>query len=198
MNCKESTLFAVESICRKKWKNIRDTYRNCNKRRDLATRSGAGYKLLPECAYFNQLSFLRDTVTSKQSESNFTLTPNNATQSPSVDADVVDDEPSRSSRHSPVPSTSAQLGKEVPALIPTKRKFRAREREDISTVFDLQLINHLKKQGQDEATGRSENESFCKSLIPILDRLDNRKNQLVRIQIQQVLFNIEFEQDIED
>ena len=137
-------------------------------------------------------------MTSKQSESNFTLTPNNATQSPSADADVVDDEPSRSSRHSPVPSTSAQLGKEVPALIPTKRKFRAREREDISTVLDLQLINHLKKQGQDESTGRSENESFCKSLIPILDRLDNRKNQLVRIQIQQVLFNIEFEQDIED
>lgn len=198
MNCKESILFAVESICRKKWKNIRDTYRKCNKRRDLATRSGAGYKRLPECAYFNQLSFLRDTVTSKQSESNFTLTPNNATQSPSVDADVVDDEPSRSSRHSPVSSTSEQLGKEVPALIPTKRKFRAREREDISTVLDLQLINHLKKQGQDESTGRSENESFCKSLIPILDRLDNRKNQLVRIQIQQVLFNIEFEQDIED
>ena len=141
MNCKESILFAVESICRKKWKNIRDTYRKCNKRRDLATRSGAGYKRLPECAYFNQLSFLRDTVTSKQSESNFTPTPNNATQSPSVDADVVDDEPSRSSRHSPVPSTSAQLGKEVPALIPAKRKFRAREREDISTVLDLQLIN---------------------------------------------------------
>ena len=98
----------------------------------------------------------------------------------------------------PPQSTSAQLGKEVPALIPTKRKFRAREREDISTVLDLQLINHLKKQGQDESTGRSENESFCKSLIPILDRLDNRKNQLVRIQIQQVLFNIGFEQDIED
>ena len=137
-------------------------------------------------------------MTSKQSESNFTLTPNNATQSPSVDADVVDDKPSRSSRHSPVPSTSAQLGKEVPSLIPTKRKFRATEREDISTVLDLQLINHLKKQGQDESTGRSENESFCKSLIPILDRLDNRKKQLVRIQIQQVLFNIEFEQDIED
>ena len=160
MNCKESILFTVESICRKKWKNIRDTYRKCNKSRDLATCSGAGYKCLPECAYFNQLSFLRDTVTSKQSKSNFTLTPNNATQSPSVDADVVDDEPSCSSRHSPVSSTSAQLGKEVPALIPTKRKFRAREREDISTVLDQQIINHLKKQGKDESTGRSENESF--------------------------------------
>jgi hypothetical protein len=59
VNCKESILFVVESICRKKWKNIRDTYRKCKKRRDLATRSDAGYKRLPECGYFNELSFLR-------------------------------------------------------------------------------------------------------------------------------------------
>ena len=92
VNCKESILFVVESICRKKWKNIRDTYGKCKKRRDLATRSDAGYKRLPECAYFNELSFLSDTVASKQSESNFTLALNNEAQSPSVDAGLIGDQ----------------------------------------------------------------------------------------------------------
>lgn len=147
-----------------------NTYRKCKKRRDLATRSGAGYKRLPECVYFNELSFLSDTVASKQSESNFTLALNNEAQSPSVDAGLIGDQSTNTapsvSSHSQFP-LHQHSRKEVSAGIPTKRKFRAREREDISTVLDLQLINHLKKKDQNESTGKSENELFCKSLIPI-------------------------------
>ena len=121
---------------------------------------------------FQRTEFLEsDTVASKQSESNFTLALNNEAQSPSVDAGLIGDQstnaaPSVSSTLS-VSSTPAQSSKEVPTGIPTKRKFRAREREDISTVLDLQLINHLKKKDQNESTGKSENELFCKILIPM-------------------------------
>lgn len=74
------------------------------------------------------------------------------------------------------PNTSYQ---DAPAEIPIKRKkFNARERKDISTALDLELISHLKKKTpteNDQNIGKSENELFCKSLIPILDRLTTKQ-----------------------
>lgn len=49
----------------------------------------------------------------------------------------------------------------------------------------------LIKEGSNEAQD-NENMLFCKSLVPILDRLNPRESALAKMEIQKVLFNIEF------
>lgn len=184
------------SICRAKWKNIRDTYRKCLKRRDLATRSGAGSKRLPECRFFKELEFLSDSVSNKTTISNFTLQNiddgNSAVMATgnSVSSDTSGEVPSEVSYSSHRESPTSC--KEKPS-VPVKKKFRVKEREDISTALDLQLLNHLKRQGETGGnTPQSDNEFFCRSLVPTLDRLDNKANQMAKAKIQQLLFDVEF------
>ena len=86
------------------------------------------------------------------------------------------------------PNTSC---KDVPAGIPIKRKkFHARDQEDISTPLDLELISHLKKKTpteKDKNIGKFENELFCKSLIPTLDWFDNKTSQMAKVRIHILL-----------
>ena len=52
------------------------------------------------------------------------------------------------------------------------------------------LVNALEKG--DEPVVKDGDEHFCASLVPQLKRLTIRDNQLARIKIQQLLFDIEF------
>ena len=52
------------------WKNLREGFSKCMKKRDLLTRSGAGTTSLPECKLFRELMFIRDTVTNRAMHSN--------------------------------------------------------------------------------------------------------------------------------
>ena len=47
------------------WKNLRDGLSTCIKKRELMTRSGAAAGKLPKCKLFDQLQFLRDSVSNK-------------------------------------------------------------------------------------------------------------------------------------
>ena len=70
--------------------------------------------------------------------------------------------------------------------------------------FDGELMNVLKDmnnttkslnsepENEAKAIADSENMLFCKSLVPTLDRLNQRDAAYANMEIQKVLFNIEF------
>ena len=54
---------------------LRKNYRKCLAKREKATRSGAAAKKLPTCNFFVELSFLRDTLLNRTTESNLPQPP---------------------------------------------------------------------------------------------------------------------------
>ena len=60
----------LENVLMKEFDRLKDNYRRCIGKREQATRSGAGQKKLPTCDFFGELSFLRDVMTSRKTESN--------------------------------------------------------------------------------------------------------------------------------
>ena len=49
---------------------MKENYRKCIKRRSSETRSGSKAKTLATCQFFKELSFLRDVVSNRNTESN--------------------------------------------------------------------------------------------------------------------------------
>ena len=55
------------------WKNLRDGFSKCLKKRDLLTRSGAGATVLPQCQFFRELQFIKNAVTNRATHSNLNV-----------------------------------------------------------------------------------------------------------------------------
>ena len=68
-------LFFLEHELQKLFERLRDNYRRCLRRREKATRSGAGHKKLPTCDFFGELSFLHDVTSARPTASNIFTTP---------------------------------------------------------------------------------------------------------------------------
>ena len=60
----------LENILMKEFDRLRDNYRLRIRKRETLTRTGSANKKLPTCDYFTELSFLRDIVTGRKTESN--------------------------------------------------------------------------------------------------------------------------------
>ncbi|XP_065069816.1 uncharacterized protein LOC135694869 [Rhopilema esculentum] len=69
-------------------KYLKDNLKRCLDKRNKETRSGASHTNLPKCKYFDQLSFMHDKVSSRQTESNVSLEPTEPTCSELTDRDV--------------------------------------------------------------------------------------------------------------
>ncbi|CAB4041016.1 Hypothetical predicted protein [Paramuricea clavata] len=53
-----------------KWKNLSDGFKKClDRKRDLE-KSGSGYSKQPTCRFYNQLLFLRDSISNRTTQSN--------------------------------------------------------------------------------------------------------------------------------
>lgn len=62
-------LSIVEQV-KSKWKNLSDGFKKClDRKRDLE-KSGSGYSKPPTCRFYNQLLFLRDAVSNRNTHSN--------------------------------------------------------------------------------------------------------------------------------
>lgn len=65
----------IGEIIKAEWEKLRENYRKCLAKREKATRSGAAAKKLPTCNFFVELSFLRDTLLNRRTESNLPQPP---------------------------------------------------------------------------------------------------------------------------
>ena len=104
--------------------------KQCLDKRNKETRSGASHTKLPKCKYFDQLSFMHDKVSSRQTESNVSLEP---ACSESTDADDS--------------TTTESLSKEEPGKrknseIPDWKGKRAKQ--DLGLAVDAMLLSAIK------------------------------------------------------
>ena len=120
----------LEDVLVKEFYRLKDNNRWCIRKREQATRSGAGQKKLPTCDFFGELSFLRDVMTSRKTESN-------------VEVDLTLDD----SQINPPAATSADLdkGQSQPEVTDSKaiQKARKRRSDQIDDLLAISLATDL-------------------------------------------------------
>ena len=162
----------LEDVLMKEFDWLKDNYRRCIRKREQATRSGAGQKKLPTCDFFGELSFLRDVMTSRKSENN-------------IEVDLTLDD----SQINPPAATSADLdkGESQPEVTDSKaiQKARKQRSDQIDDLLAISLVTDLsnarkenintngKKMQQDD-----QDVLFCSSLVESFKNLEGKKNKL--------------------
>lgn len=198
--------FTVEFL-KTQLKYLKDNLKKCLDRRSKATRSGAAASKPATCKYFDQLSFLHSKVSNKPTESN--LTPVTEVE----DTPSVQDNPSTFTVTQSVPSptistTTSALAKGISSSAPGKKSAeselipytpakRSKSRAEMAYAVDALLVKTLQdmQEPSSKSTTIGDNDEdmlFCKSLVPQLKKMPARQNRLAKIKINQLLFDMEF------
>ena len=90
-----------------------------------------------------------------------------------------------SSKNFKSPKTKAELGLEVDTLL-------MKTLQEFGTEKEQSTEESVPVQKQDE----SADSLFCRSLIPILENLNAKKNRYARMKIQELLYEIEFDDSV--
>ncbi|XP_028257777.1 uncharacterized protein LOC114433419 isoform X2 [Parambassis ranga] len=182
-----STLCTDESVCRKKWRCLRDKFAKA-KRRVEARRNAdpGGRKLIP--ALYTALQWLDVHIKHRDTTTNTVIYQDEVIigEDDQDDQDEQDDDNDEKllSESLPVVSTSF-LPESCPISHPhigacIKRKRQTTAETEISSADPLPGM-------------KDEDELFLLSLLPSLKRLTIRKRMEVRMKFQQVLYAAEFE-----
>ena len=160
------------------------------------SKSVAEAHTLTKCKYFDQLQFLQEKITNKETVSNFSFS--NCSPSP---------QSSLNSPEGPICGSSVALRARSPSpsVIPPIKKRSVGNKANKTAPIDNELINVIKDMNTatktlvssaepKNDTEDNENMLFCKSLAPTLDRLTKRDAAMAKMEIQKVLFDIEFKE----
>lgn len=207
--------YFLVAFLQKIYKNLKDSLKKCLDKRRAMTRSGAPAGCLPTCKYFEVMRFLHEKTSNLPTHSNVDISP--AASSHVIETGNFEDQSdafspaistSSTSPFQPIACSMSPLS--VPAspctlTTPTperpidentskKRKRPSSEKSAYDPFLqqikqmDDQLIKIVNKESaDDEAT------AFCMSLVPVLKDFDKKKLRLAKIKIQQLLFDIEFD-----
>lgn len=182
-------------MLKKEWGKLKDNYRKTLSKRDKATRSGAGNKKLPTCNFFAELSFLHDSVSNRLCTTNIPSALLSPTPSPSLSV-VVDDEISDdSSFASPPYKYMSSSGSESRSAHTESKKRRPSNNDETDMLLIQTLDKHLSSVPPNQLSIAEEDDDrlFSLSLVKTLKGLDAKKKGLAKIKIQQVLFDIQFQ-----
>ena len=138
------------------------------------TRSGAAAGKLPKCKMFDQMTFIKDSVTNRPTTSNLN----------------IEDSSDMNFPESPASITATPVGGSRRKSNTRKRKL---EKPSIDS-YDAMLIEALKDDGVPKAKVFDADVSFAESIIPILKKLPDKQNRKAKIKIQQILFECEFDE----
>ena len=159
---------------------MRDAYTRCVQKRKALTRSGSKASRLPSCNFYSQLAFLShasECSTPTIIDTNITLDDN--TSNDSSNQNDVNELPSQQS-------------------VKSLRKgsvYRDHKKTKINDEIDQQFLAELKNCNENLAKNDEPEDSdalFCKSLVKQMAELTPEQNMLVRIKMQQSLFEIKF------
>ena len=164
------------------------------------TRSGAGSSKLATCRHFNLLSFLHSTVTSQGTGSNVDIglceNKNDVESSNEINEDSQITTNSRSIIDMSNATETCQAK--------NKSKRKSEDATDVQLRESLNNVNDAVKaitQNQNfvnETNNDTDSDMlFCRSLVDSLRGLTPRKNKIARMKIQKVLFEVEFEDNID-
>ncbi|CAB4035886.1 ---NA---, partial [Paramuricea clavata] len=142
---------------------------------------------LPTCEYFVELSFLRDIVTDRKTESNIPTEitiPTSSVYSTTPPTHTVTDTNSTQSNPSSCDAISI-------------RNARKRRSDQLDELLALSLSND-KRNDKKEATNNMEQTQdedvlFCSSLVKTFQKLKGKMNKKAKMMVMQVL--LEFEDD---
>ncbi|XP_028396781.1 uncharacterized protein LOC114532138 [Dendronephthya gigantea] len=187
-------------------KYLKDNLKKCLDRRSKATKSGAAASKLPTCKYFDQLRFLHGKVCNKPTESNLTpvidvedssLAVNNSSALTSfVTQSVLCPETSTPTSSKSIPASAPGKSKAETEIIANTPAKRSKSRAEMAFAVDTMLVKTLKDMQEPTVTDQDEDLLFCKSLVPILKKMPARQNRLAKIKINQLLFDIEFNDEL--
>ena len=210
-----------------KWKNLSDGFKKClDRKRDLE-KSGCGYSKVPTCRFYNQLLFLRDSVSNRTTHSNVqvrsispvvtssfsnksvpeppTQTPEPpppTSQPPTPTPDLhIGDETCQPVQNQQQPVTATAQPPATPKLqFPQATVIPKKKKKVVLDPVEEYLIKSIEKKEDENKLLPAKKEDadvqFCQSIAHTLRRLGEqsmKKNQLAKIKIQQLLFDIEFE-----
>ena len=175
------------------WTKLKENYRKCLKRREKATRSGAGRTQLPSCQYYRELQFITDTIANRPTCSNVspTATPNMfAPPSPSNNSQTYPDfavDSTLNERSVPSPATIA-----VPSLVtvneaPPTKKRKNDMKDDVNSLLMASIKRDLIATESAKSDDKDPDTLFCLSLVQDFKELPAPKKRQARVKIMQVL-----------
>ena len=184
---------------------MRDSYRRCLNKREKQTRSGAAASKMSKCKYFDILAFLNESLSNKETDSNIHFVNDDADGE--VATSQLDDGRISDTFRSP-PSTPS-IESFTNTRRPCQKPGRKKQREDLANNVDLMLVDSLKdvsaicsslprsdRDGKNDHYDYNDTDAlFCKSLIPNLKSLPGKKNKQAKIKIQQLLYQLEFDEE---
>ena len=146
------------------------------------TRSGSGTTKLPMCDYFIELSFLRDIVTGRKTETNV---------------------PTETITHSPPPLSQDSVttvintpSSNCSSDAKSSKNYRKRRSDQIDELLAISLSNDLrndKKAIHNSDEIQDEDVLFCSSLVKTFQGLKGKQNKRAKVKVLQLL--LEFEDD---
>ncbi|XP_046862378.1 uncharacterized protein LOC124455802 [Xenia sp. Carnegie-2017] len=135
------------------FKRLRENFRKCLKKRELESRSGAEAKKLPTCAFFVELSFLRDSVSNRKSTSNVNVprlsdsrssSPFDLTQVSSGSSNEIAIAAPGMRNPSPKPKPSSEI-----IAASTKTRKRKEDDDPLNAALTAAIVKDINKSGED-------------------------------------------------
>lgn len=164
---------------------MKDNYKKCLDRQNKAAKSGSAASKVIKCKYFDQLSFMYDKTANKPTESNITITTSTSSSLGPTEDQTTEPAPVTKRKSDEAQIKSLKYPKGGPAL---------------SMEVDNMLIKTLESMEKEKPSENVDNQNqdpdslFCRSLIPILQGLPPQKNRLAKLRMQQLLYEIEFDE----
>ena len=146
---------------------------------------------LPECKLFHQLLFLRDNIVNRP-------TPNAVFELCTSRA-ITDQSILQPSSPSSVPCLGPSSPPNLDSICSQPRKRKAETttklQKKIPVAEKEDHENFIYEEWKQNADNFDADQSFANSIVPILNALPAKKNRMAKIEIQQLLFKYEFEDE---
>ena len=144
---------------------------------------------MSKCKHYDILNFLQESVSTSAGESNIDFTQQN-----NIDSLGLNEDPDDATPVGSIGTTRVQ---------PYRKSITSRKKNTEDAGYSVDKIVSAvcsKMIGNEKEGNRTEKEAledadtlFCKSLISTLQNLPPRKNRQAKIKLQQVLYEIEFD-----
>ena len=186
----------------KEWRRLRENYRKCLKRQELASRSGAGAKTEKTCQFYDELTFLKEIFSNRERSSNI---------NESILAPISSPPPHIENYHqnqpSPLLSPSCSsfnsleqspntASSPVSFNIQSKQKISKKRKQpngDLKDALTKALLTEEQTTPRNSVDEKDSDTLFCLSLVESLKKLPSKSNKRVRIKIMEVLLDLEDE-----
>ena len=178
----------------KEWRRLRENYRKCLKRQELASRSGAGSKTEKSCQFYDELTFMKEIFTDRERSSNIDESLLAPIHSPPPHIENYNQNqpspllsPSCSSFNSP-PNTASSP---VSFNVQSKQKKRKQPNDNLKDALTKALLTEEQTTPRSSVDEKDSDTLFCLSLVESLKKLPSKSNKRARIKIMEVILDLE-------